>query len=192
MNIYLVRHTEYHNPDNIYLFHLPLHLSSKGKEQAINIGEWFKNNALLQFPIYSSPIKRCEQTAKIIASEIKSKVYLDDRLIETTCPNLQGKVRPNKRPWKVEADESSRESKKSILIRILSIFSEKVKEGKDCILVTHGDPATVLYYHLKNNELPKYLWNPKNSKNAVDKGEIVKISLKNNKVVRVKKIVYLE
>ncbi len=188
MIIYLIRHTKYHNPDNIYPFHLPVYLSSEGRRHANLIAEWYKKNKLLELPIFSSPIARCVQTSEIIASKTKSFVSIDDRLTETYCPGLQGKKQAEKDAWKVEEDEPTRESKESLLKRALSIFDEKVKGGKDCIFVSHGDLTTVLYYHLRNKALPKYLWDPANYKEVVNKGSTIKVRIKDNNVVDVKKI----
>ena len=188
MIIYLVRHTKYHNPDNIYPFHLPLNLSSEGRKHASLIAEWFKKNSPPELPIFSSPIARCVQTSEIIASKTKSIISIDDRLSESYCPGLQGKKQPKKNAWKLEEDEPTREPKESVLKRALSIFNEKVKGGKDCIFVSHGDPTTVLYYHLRNKALPRYPWDPANSKEVVNKGSTIKVRIKDNKVVDIIKI----
>lgn len=188
MTIYLVRHTKYFNPNNIYPFHLPVYLSKEGREHAKEIADWYKDTVLPGIPIYSSPIARCVQTSEIIASKTKSFVSLDDRLIESYCPSLQGKKQAEIDAWRVEEDESSRESRESVLKRALNIFNEKMQEEKDCIFVSHGDPTTMLFYYLRNKELPKHLWNPKNSKEVVNKGSTIKIIIKKKKVFKVEKI----
>src|SRR3989344_4403861 len=82
MHIYLVRHTLYHNPENIYAFHLPLYLSPEGRKHAGRVGDWFKNNVSSAIPIYTSPIVRTVQTAEIIASINNFQVQTDERLID--------------------------------------------------------------------------------------------------------------
>ena len=90
MTIYLVRHGNYLNPQNIYPFLLPVVLSPEGIEQIDRVGQWFKDQSALELPIYTSPVKRCVQTAEIISHAIDSSITVDDRLIEVRCPNLQG------------------------------------------------------------------------------------------------------
>lgn len=183
MAIYLVRHTHYHNPENIFPFHLPVYLSTHGRDHAKRVASWFISRKLHALPIFTSPIVRCVQTAEIIAAETDSFVTMDSRLIETHSPGIQGSRQPEKDGWKVEADDPDRESQESITQRILSIFKEKAAEGQDCILVSHGDPLTSLYYHLLEEDLPKYMWNPENSELVIARGEIVKIDVKPDKNV---------
>ena len=177
MNIYLVRHTPYYNPDNLFAFHLPMYLSEEGRMHAHLLGEWFVKNIGNNLPIYTSPIVRCVQTSEIVASHTKSFVATDDRLIETRLPNLQGKKQPIEKAWITEEHDSSRESRETILRRVLSIYNERVSAGNDCILVSHGDPITLLYYHLNKMEFPEYMWGPDNDKNIIHRGEIVKIEI---------------
>jgi len=158
-------------------------------KHASDIGNWFKKNTPRKILIYSSPIKRCVQTSKQIALETSSQIVLDERLIETRCPNLEGKVQASHAEWKVQQNDPSRESKEEILRRITDIFEEKIRNNADCILVSHGDPTTILLYHLKKKKVPKYLWSPKYSDTVVKKGDIYKISVKKNKVTSITKVV---
>ena len=188
MHIYLVRHTEYSNPKGVYAFHLPFTLSRKGKNHAAKIGEWLnkKGNSL---PIYTSSIKRCVQTSEIIASKTNSIIRRDERLIEVYCPNLQGKKKPTKNEdsWKLEEDDLSREPWLKTLRRMINLFKEKVSLGEDCIFVSHGEPLTLLYYHLIDKKPRKYLWDPKNKNKVILKGMIVDIEVDNDNILSVKK-----
>lgn len=175
MNIYLVRHTQYYNPENIYAFFLPLYLSTTGRKRANLLASWFVKKEMLELPIYTSPIVRCLQTAEIIASKTKSFVAIDQRLTEVSCPNLQGVKKPKKDDWKLEEDDQTRETHLSTRKRILDLYNQKVKEGKDCIFVSHGEPLTILQFYLQNKKLPQYLWNDENKENVIQKGNIVEI-----------------
>jgi hypothetical protein len=42
MHISLVKHAKYHNPENIFPFHLPVYLSVEGQKHAQRVAEWFK------------------------------------------------------------------------------------------------------------------------------------------------------
>jgi broad specificity phosphatase PhoE len=188
MHIYLVRHTEYHNPGKIFAFHLPFNLSEKGKHDALKIGLWFKDQDLLELPIFSSPIVRTLETAEIIASQINSKITTDSRLSETSCPDLQGIKIPEINSWILEEDDPSREPHASVLRRMVNIYTEKTNEGKDCILVSHGDPLTLLYYHLIRKTPPHYFWDPQNNQLIYQRGGIVDIKIRNNKIISINKI----
>jgi len=182
MHIYLVRHTKYHNPENIFPFHLPVYLSTEGREHAHRIADWFHNHSLLEVPIYTSPILRCVQTSEIIASATDSFVMSDSRLIETASPQLQGQVQPEKDPWKYEDTDTTRETQAAIKDRVTDIFEEKMTLGKDCVLVSHGDPLTILFYHLQKSPLPPELWSPENEAKIISRGEIVDVVITNNAV----------
>lgn len=181
MTIYLVRHTQYHNPENIFPFHLPVYLSVEGREHAKRIGKWFDEHQLHDLPMFSSPIVRCVQTAEIIASQINSFVSVDNRLEETYSPGIQGLRMPEKDDWKVIYEDPTRETVQSVTSRAVSIFKEKVAQGQDCILVSHGDPLTILYYYLLDEPLPKDMWKPENVEFVIDRGEIVKVELGGDK-----------
>lgn len=178
MTIYLVRHTQYHNPENIFPFHLPVYLSVDGRDHAKRVASWFANQKLAKLPIFTSPIARCVQTAEIIAAQTESFVATDSRLIETFSPGIQGNRKPETGDWKVETHDPTRETQASIMERATSIFEEKVAEQQDCILVSHGDPLTILYYHLLEETLPTDLWKPENSELVISRGEIVKVEVK--------------
>lgn len=177
MHIYLVRHAKYHNPENIFPFHLPVHLSKEGREHVQRVAKWFLKRDVKDLPIFTSPIARCVQTAEIIAAQTNSYVACDERLIETHSPQLQGKVQPQTDAWKIEEEDMTRETQDSVRARAVSIFEEKVSEQNDCILVSHGDPLTILYFHLMGEKLPANLWSPANAEKVIDRGEIVDIEI---------------
>ncbi len=188
MHIYLVRHAEYDNPENIFAFYLPMTLSTEGRVRARNLASWFEKKNIENIPIYTSPIVRCVQTAEIIASKTKSYVQVDERLTEVFCPNLQGMKQPLEGAWKVDEDDQSREKRSLVKERILSIYNEKIMENKDCILVSHGETLTLLYYLLQNKEFPQHFWSPENEGNVVKRGDVVALEVVNNTLVSLEKI----
>lgn len=112
----------------------------------------------------------------------------DQRLIESSCSNLQGKKWVMPHPWRVEEDDSTRETKKSTRNRMVSIYDEKVRQDKDCIFVSHGEPLTVLYYYLLGKELPKYLWDPTIGQQVIEKGDVVIVKVENREITSIDKI----
>src|SRR3972149_3616306 len=178
MNLYLVRHTEYENPQKIYPFYLPIFLSKEGRKNASKIGKLLVRENLHNHPIYTSPIVRCVQSAEIIAQQTDSFVQTDTRLIEVSCPNLQGKVMHKIDRWKIEQDDPSREPKNQIIARMMEVIKEKVAIGQDCIIVSHGEPLTFAYWHLTKQKFPRYPWNPKYRSLVILRGEVVKLEFK--------------
>lgn len=187
MKLYFVRHTEYYNPAHLYAFHLPFHLTEYGRKQAAAIGDWFVEKKVGNIPIISSPIVRTVQTAEIIAARTHSNVTIDRRLIESSCPELQGKVHSAENHWVEEEDNRTRESHKSMLNRMKSICDETVSSGKDTILVSHGDPLTVLYYYLIQEDPPRYFWDPKNAALVIQRGEVIEVTLERGTVQTVER-----
>ncbi len=168
MNIFVIRHTEYDNPQNIYPGRLPLTLSVKGRRHAQRIGEWFKNQKFIQLPIYSSPVARTLETAQIIASYIDAPIQIVNNLTEVLY-GWQGKPIKEKLGGPEFYHQPQIESFDSILKRIQEILNEKIKQGKDCILITHGEHVTRLYHYLKNEQAP----DPWLDKEYVRLGEII-------------------
>lgn len=187
MKLYFVRHTEYYNPAHLYAFHLPFHLTEYGRKQASELGEWFLKKDISLLPIIASPIVRTIQTAELIASKTQSMVTVDRRLIESSCPELQGKVHASEKHWIEEEDNRTRETHKSMLSRMSSICDETVSAGKDTILISHGDPLTVLYYYLIQEDPPRYFWDPQNASKVIQRGEIIEVTLENGTVESVER-----
>ncbi len=188
MQVYLVRHTEYLNPGNIFAFHLPFFLSEDGRKKAQKIGSWFKEKQLLHIPIYSSPIVRALQTAEIIASITNSFVTVDKRLEETTSTNMQGVKEPLENSWITDEDDKDRESSNSILHRIINIYHEVLNKNKNFIFVSHREPITLLYYHLIKKDPPKYFGDPKNIDMVIRKGEIVELNVTKDNINSINRI----
>jgi len=186
--MYLVRHTEYLNPERIFPFHLPVFLSPEGRSHAKRIGEWFVTNNHKNIPIYSSRLVRTVQTAEIIASQTNSNVMIDIRLVEYTSPSLQGTKMSDVDTWKQEQEDNSRETYDSIKIRMKSILSEMLNKKEDCILISHGDPLTLLYYTIMNMQLPEFLWTPELEPICIQKGEIVQLEYNDNTLLHSQRI----
>lgn len=188
MHVYVVRHTEYENPDGVFAFHLPLPLSKSGQEHAAEIGDWFQQHTGKGIKIFSSPILRTVQTAEAIADKTNSEIQTDDRLIETQLPDLQGQAKPEGEKWKLEEDHPARESREDVLKRMLDIFNEKVEAGEDCVLVTHGDASTLFYFHLHDKKVPQYLWSPDVKDQVVLRGDILDVEVEDGEVRGVERV----
>lgn len=173
MDIFLVRHTEYDNPDHIFPYHLPVTLSTVGRRKAVNIGKWFVEHTLSSLPIIVSPVKRTIETAEIIASITNSTISVDEDLIEVHSV-LQGKPMPKANDWSMCYKPGVQENPALIIARMKRAFDKAVGENRDCIIISHGDPLTLLYYDLLKKEPPQTL---DSATDYVEKGDIIQISI---------------
>lgn len=170
--IYFVRHgeTEWNKIGKIQ-GHVDIELNDEGRAQANYIKEKFQG---VKFDkVFSSPLKRAKETAKIIGEQ---DIIVDDRLIERHNGELEGKL---KSEIKVFPDFNNPndirfgiESLDDFKGRINSFLDEVVEKYKDknILVVTHagvclyvrcyfeGEPNGDLYekYKLKNGEVLSY------------------------------------
>ncbi len=156
--IFLVRHGEFENPENLIHFRLPgFPLSPLGKKQAVKLGDFFQNKKIAA--IHTSPITRCHQTAEIIGNKISIKSRIDQNLIEVKSP-FQGMplgkylqtVKDNNLyflPSQIAKGETLEEIS-SRMQKALDEFLTKYKD-KSVIMVSHGDPIMILVQALRGD-----------------------------------------
>jgi len=147
--IYLVRHGAYKNPRKI--LHLRLRgfpLSREGITQSNRLANILKGKPITV--VYSSPLARAIQTAKIIAAPHHLRVVKDDRLLDIRSP-LQGKsvtymesVKWNF--YRPEFIKAGGERLSEIFKRTDSFIREKMKQhqGQQIVAISHGDPMMVI------------------------------------------------
>ncbi len=154
---YLVRHTEFENPDEILHGRLPLRLSEKGGEQAAQIAKKLKKKKIAR--IYSSPVLRCRETSQILSKALDIPIIYDQRLLEVLSV-MQGmklteyeKVRDQ---VYTIADELGGETMIDVQMRMMDFFFEKIRKEPDNIVIcSHGDPLHLLYLGLVKKDLPE-------------------------------------
>ena len=170
--IYLVRHgqTDW-NLEGRYQGRIDIELNSKGREQARKIKEKLKE---IKFDkVFSSPLKRALETAKIITDD---DIEIDERLIERCNGELEGKLKSECVNMVDFTDENDSKLGIEPLLkfrgRIENFLSEVEKNysGKNILIVTHagvsiyakcyfeGEPKDGNYsrYKLKNCEVLTY------------------------------------
>ena len=171
MNIYIVRHgqTEY-NINGRIGGRIDVPLNEKGIEEAYEVKEKLKD---IKFDkVYSSPLKRAYETARIITNE---DIIKDDRIIERSNGKLEGKLKseikeiidfndPNEKRYDIESIIDFRNRIKNFLDDITNM------DGENILIVTHagvgiymrcyfeGEPKdnNYLSYKIKNCEVIKY------------------------------------
>ena len=141
--LYLIRHGEVHNPDDILYGRLPdFHLSKVGQEQARAASQHLQDKPLAA--IFSSPMQRAQETAQFIAqSHLDITVQTDERLNEVHTP-WDGKPRAEliARGFDLYTGSSPEfEQPEQIGNRLLSFFVMITQEyhDKEVVAVTHGD-----------------------------------------------------
>lgn len=125
-------------------------LTEKGNTQAEKIGQDLKKSGI--DIIYASPLKRTQQTAKIIAKAIGAKIITDKRLTEINGGVFNGRpIGEYLRFFQNKAEhftktppggENYSEIKKRVMEFILEINAKY--PNKTILIVSHGDPLIVL------------------------------------------------
>jgi broad specificity phosphatase PhoE len=147
ITIYLVRHGEYANPKNILPGRLPVELNSEGKAQVQRARDYLADKNIAK--IFSSPVRRCEQSAEILSDGSIEIVY-DLRLAETLTI-AQGEDFKGEwiRPSYNRVDKLGGESMQDVQVRMADFWlSLDFTSGQNFVVCSHGDPLQLLYNYL--------------------------------------------
>lgn len=89
--------------------------------------------------IYTSPLSRASDTAKMISSAIGNvPIVVDERLIERDFGNLSGMYYDKNSPTVLrDTEDPTVETRKSLIDRVNSLISE-VNKNENVLFVTHG------------------------------------------------------
>jgi probable phosphoglycerate mutase len=155
---YLIRHgdVEYQldTQGNRILYGPEANLSQIGKDKARTLGQDFIRRQIALDVIYSSPFPRAAQTAWLIARPLGMRVLTDDRLGDTYAPNLWGvtiaAIMEKGLYSYFDQPTKDQEIPPQIEARMLAAFKDllKANQGKTFVVVSHGDPLTLLYHRL--------------------------------------------
>jgi broad specificity phosphatase PhoE len=148
MKVYLFRHGEVVNPDNILYGRLPgFHLSEAGKAGVSKSAEGLVNAGVRR--IYTSPLERAVETSEIIRNTIglqPEDVIVRRELIEVDCKSWEGA--PLDKFLKETAylsDPANQTATERILDagkRVLGVMDELANQDENVVIVSHGDPIT--------------------------------------------------
>ncbi len=153
---YLVRHTDFENPQQIFHGRLPVTLSVAGKEHAVRLGQWFQDKNVSK--IFSSAVLRCRQTSDLINESLHLPITYDQRLLEDLSM-MQGMPlkdweQYDDRPFSFQA-ELGGELPFDVQKRMLDFWQEKLQQEQgNVIIVSHGDPVLFLKLALLGEQLP--------------------------------------
>lgn len=180
MEIYVVRHgqTDF-NIKKVFQGHIDIPLNEVGKEQAKETALKFKNIDVDM--ILASPLQRALQTAEPISQITGIPITIEERLIERSFGDMEGKQ--NREDWNIKMmldyeknyDLEHIEPIQSLFKRIYDFLDEITEKyhNKRVVLVTHGAvsqpiecyfngmPTIIDFEHLepltlKNCEVRKY------------------------------------
>ncbi len=154
MKVYLIRHAEYANPENIIPGRLPVELSETGIKMAKKLQKYFIDKEISL--IYSSRVYRCKKTAEIISSG-NILIKFDVRLLEILSAYQGFSFGNCKIDWSYLqkfVDELGGENFDDIQKRVIEFWNEKIVNAtKDVIVCSHGDPLYVLIQYLLKEEI---------------------------------------
>ena len=149
--LYLMRHGQVHNPDDILYGRLPGYfLSADGIEQAQAAGAWLADKHIAA--IYSSPMERALQTAGIVSQHIGGLTPVnDERIIEVRTP-FEGEpiAKLAAKGWDLyTGNEPPNETPATVLDRVLEFFDAVIEthQGESVLAVAHGDILVFPWLH---------------------------------------------
>jgi len=162
--VFLVRHGEVKNPDNIIYGRLPnFGLNNLGRQEAEQAAEYLKKVIHGDLKsIFASPLLRARQTAKIISRFFPSvEILVQEKLIEGDL-GWEGKKKADlikQGIWQTYLDQPSKittgEGFLGIQKRIASWLKQMIKDVKDSqfVVVTHQDVIRSLTLYLEKRPL---------------------------------------
>ncbi len=154
--VYFIRHGELNNPKQVfYDREVPLPLNRIGKKQIESLGRFFLKNSIFSEVIYSSPLLRTKQSAKILSKLFgNKKIIFDKRLLERSSKNIAGRPLVLEKEWGDQYRNPNAdymvESPESMAKRISACIQELIKKhkGKTFFIISHGDPLAFGMYRL--------------------------------------------
>ena len=155
--VLFVRHTDVHNPDNVFYGRLPYFgLSTLGIEQANRTAEYLRRLDIAAF--YTSPLLRARQTSRILAQyHPDAPVLITSRILEVRS-SVQGQ--PFSRigaavniyePPLAPGDETI-PAIFARMSRCLTLAAQK-HPGRTVVCVSHADPIMFLRVGIEGKEL---------------------------------------
>lgn len=177
--LYLLRHGEVHNPKEVLYGRLPrFSLTKQGRKKIEDTALYFYREKINN--VYTSPMLRARQTAKILANKLKlnpkiSKLVTEVRFVfagiplvefrKTIQPKLYG-------PEYIKEGSEGIEEIKERMLRFLDIIKKR-HEGQKILVVSHGDPIVILKAAIEGN---LFTWEYKKN-NYLSTGEWFKFNI---------------
>ncbi|HEX8918652.1 MAG TPA: histidine phosphatase family protein [Chloroflexota bacterium] len=155
--VFLVRHAEVHNPQDILYGRLPRYrLSARGLRQARLTGLFLKGRSL--DAIYTSPLLRARQTARIVADATKTRSVHQARGLIEVLTSFQGSpnsiLKPGFSFYEPPRDPAD-ESMQQVFDRMFAFLRLVTRrhQGGQVALISHADPITITRVGLQGLDL---------------------------------------
>ncbi len=182
--IYIIRHGEVHNPNNILYGRLPgFQLSTAGEKSIEKQAYDFQDKKIDM--IFSSPMLRARQTAKIIGSLINIKPKKSYLLSEVNLifAGMDGIKYKNEIQPFLYSDENIKKGQESIegvwkRMKKFVVLMHEMYKGKNILAVSHGDPILILKAKATNQN---FSWEYKRN-NYLKTGTWIKLTFDGKKI----------
>ena len=182
--LYLIRHGEVYNPDQILYGRIPGYgLSEKGIQQAEQTAAFLADKNISS--VISSPLLRARQTAEIIQRRLA--LLTNDIAEETLEIRTEYQGRPLSSLDSVQSDpyfkplSPSDETIPQIAERMSNFFKKQIadNQGESLAMVGHGDPLMILKAVLQKKPVTFESFKIQNGP-YIAHGEIWKVITENN------------
>ncbi len=151
--LYLMRHGEVHNPDQILYGRMPnFYLSATGRNQAQSAGRYLHDKNIQA--VYSSPMERAVETATIVTEQLPSDLApkIDERIIEVHTPH-DGRplAELEAMNWDLYSNNPPKYEQPSAILQRTSDFIQTVRQqhfNESFLAVAHGDILVFWFLHV--------------------------------------------
>jgi len=162
--LYFVRHTEVHNPRDLFYGRLPrFRISTRGREQADRVADYLAEDPITM--VYTSPMLRARQTAQAIAARHPGVPLRRNALITEIGTGWQGIHNPHVPKgtsffidqWPGDETVADVIARMSGMVRLVL----RRHAGQQVVCVSHADPIAILTLWAGGTEVtPELLMKP--------------------------------
>jgi broad specificity phosphatase PhoE/nitrite reductase/ring-hydroxylating ferredoxin subunit len=169
-DILFVRHAEVHNPDNVFYARLSrFHLSEQGLKDAEVTAQALAEEPLAA--IYTSPMLRAKQTARIIAKQHPGVPLRETRRLIELRTHFEGHewAKMPRHPNFYDA-QAGDETVQQVFLRMQRLMFDLIKQfsGRTVLCVSHGDPIKILRMAYLGQPLTKQsAWEPDPARGSI-------------------------
>lgn len=161
MNLYITRHGETTwNVENKVCGRPDVELTELGRQQAMELAEQVKGKGITRMLV--SPLKRARMTAELANTYIQVPMEIEDRLIEHSFGEFEGKLRSDPAFQAAKRNLTTRfpggESVLEVTHRIYSLLDEIPQKYPDetILLVCHGAVSRVLHTYFEDLDISEF------------------------------------
>ncbi len=157
MRVYLLRHGQVENPDNLLPGSKPgFPLSERGRRQIKALADEIKAAGVKPTALFASPLLRTQQTAEIVSEAFDLPVKTDERLLEWDMGRWEGGPLDDffarsgyfEKPFRLPGNESLDALADRVLV---AIDAARLAAGAgDAIVVSHRESLVAALIRLQN------------------------------------------